>query len=230
MIYPSAKLQLIPESATQAHIVPRAIILHSAGGKGSLYGFWLNSSDLECHFWISETGVVEQYMSTTTRADANLHANSFAVSIETESTVTASEPWTQAQLDAIIKLCDWLCETHNIPREQIASPTGSGIGWHVMWGAPGDWTPARGKVCPGPRRIEQTQQIVIPAVAKMAQPQEQDDWLDMTPAEQKALVDKVNGTALQVDAIYKAMMDDAKAPKGNLFKRLRDSLARIEAA
>lgn len=225
MIYPSATLKLIPESATQAHIVPRAIILHSAGGKGSLYGFWLNSSDLECHFWVSETGVVEQYMSTTTRADANLHANSFAVSIETESTVSASEPWTQAQLDAIIKLCDWLCTTHNIPREQIASPVGSGIGWHVMWGAPGEWTPAKGKVCPGPKRIEQTKNVVIPAVAKMATqtPTTDEGWLmALSDKEQKELY-------LWTAALYQAVIDGEKAPKNNILKRIRDGIARIEA-
>lgn len=225
--YPNAKLLLIPESATQKTIVPRAIILHSAGGKGSLHNFWLNSSDLECHFWISSTGDVEQYMNTTTRADANLGANNFAISIETESTVNATEPWTEAQVKEIVKLCDWLCTTHNIPRSQIQSPEGSGIGWHIMFGTPGPWTPTS-KVCPGPKRIEQTKNVIIPAVAKLEQPSQEDFLANMDPKEQKELIDKINGTALQVDAIFKAMMEDPKAPKGNLFKRIRDSLARIE--
>lgn len=168
-IYPKAVNKLLPENASQPRITPRAVILHSAAGRGSLYGFFKNSSSLESHFWVSEKGVVEQYIDTTVRADANRNANSFAVSIETESSPSATEPWTSAQVTAIIALCDWLCSTHGIPRKQIESATGSGIGWHIMFGAPGPWTPVA-KSCPGPARIIQARNVIIPAVAKGTKP------------------------------------------------------------
>lgn len=165
MYCPFSEQKILPENNTQGKITPRAVILHSAAGRGSLHKFFLNSSNLESHFWVSETGKIEQYISTTTRADANLNANSFAVSIETESSPAATERWSPAQAEAIVKLVTWICDTHNIPKKQIESPTGSGIGWHIMFGTPGPWTPVA-KSCPGPARVKQTRDEIIPAVAK----------------------------------------------------------------
>lgn len=167
-LYPKAKLRLLPENNTQAKIKPRAVIAHSAGGEGELYGWWMNSQSkgLESHFWISRKGEVFQYMDTTVRADANGQANGYAISIETQSTKHASEPWDGPQLQALIALIDWLCDVHNIPRKLMATATGSGLAWHIMFGAPGPWTSAKGKVCPGPARIKQFKEIVVPAVAK----------------------------------------------------------------
>jgi hypothetical protein len=165
-LYPKAKLRLLPENETQPKITPRVAILHSVAGRGSPYNLFKNGSSLESTFWVSETGLVEQYMDTTTRADANRNANGFAVSIETESSPGATEPWTPAQLKAIIELVDWVCRVHGIPRVQCPKWDGAGIGWHIMFGSPGPWTPVA-KSCPGPRRIEQTKSTVIPAVAKL---------------------------------------------------------------
>lgn len=166
-LYPHASHRLLPEATTQPTISPRAIIVHSAAGRGSLYGWWQNpqSNGLECHFWVSETGKVEQYVPTTVRADANGEANSFAISIETESSVQATERWTAAQAAALVDLIDWCCRVHLIPRRQMSTPVDSGLGWHVMFGAPGPWTRARGKTCPGPARIPQLRREIIPAVA-----------------------------------------------------------------
>ncbi len=170
---PFAEKKLLPENNTQARIQPRAIIAHSAGGQAELYGWWMNdaSKGLESHFWISQTdGRIVQYMDTNVRADANGDANSFAISIETSSTVQALEGWSEVGLQALIKLMDWICKEHNIPRRQMAHPTDSGLGWHIMFGAPGPWTKAKGKVCPGPKRIEQFKTIVIPTLAKGTAP------------------------------------------------------------
>jgi hypothetical protein len=161
-----ATQKLLPESSTQHSITPRIVILHSAGSKGSLYNFFKNSSNLESHFWVGGDGTIEQYINTNVKADANLKANSFAISIETESTPSALEPWTAKQIQSIISLVDWCCHAHNIPRQQVKTWDGSGIGWHVMFGSPGPWTPVA-KVCPGPARIEQIKEVVIPRVIQM---------------------------------------------------------------
>lgn len=166
-IYPAATVRLLPEADTQPKIVPRCVIVHSQAGRGSLYGWWLSpeSNGLECHFWVSETGKVEQYMPTTIRADANGQANGYAISIETESSPEATERWTPAQAAALTDLIAWCCTTHRIPAAEMATPTGSGVAWHVQFGAPGPWTKVKGKTCPGPARIPQLRREIIPAVA-----------------------------------------------------------------
>ena len=186
--YPGATYRPIPEAYTQPKITARAVIVHSQAGRGSLYGWWLNpaSKGLECHFWVSEAGRVEQYVPTDVRADANGEANAFAISIETESSPQATERWNPVQAAALTKLIDWCCTTHGIPRRQMATAYDSGLGWHVMFGAPGPWTSVRGKTCPGPARIPQFRDEIIPAVAALAAPppdptpEPEDD--DMKPA------------------------------------------------
>lgn len=164
---PFAERKLLPENATQARITPRAVIAHSAGGEAELYGWWHNdqSRGLESHFWIGRDGRIVQYIDTEVRADANGEANGYAVSIETQSTKQAAERWDPPQAAALVRLIDWLCTAHRIPRRLMTSPTGSGLAWHVQFGAPGPWTKAAGKVCPGPARIEQYCDEIVPAVA-----------------------------------------------------------------
>ena len=169
--YNAAKSKLLPESRTQPKIRPRVVIMHSAAGRGSLYNFFLRSSNLESHFWVSEAGVVEQYIDTNVRADANNKANGFAISIETESTRSATEPWNPVQFAAIVKLVRWCCDTHGIPAVICPRWDGAGIGWHIQFGAPGPWTPVS-KSCPGPARIRQMPYLVaqVAAPVKPADP------------------------------------------------------------
>lgn len=222
MIYPHAAVRLLPESSRQPAIQPRAIILHSAAGRGSLYGFFRGSSQLESHFWVSSTGLVEQYIDTEVRADANRNANNFAISIETESSVQATERWTPAQADAIVRLCVWLCDVHNIPKRQIDTPTGSGIGWHIMFGAPGPWTPVA-KSCPGPARIVQARDEIIPAVRRTDQsdpykpPAPKGFLMALTDKEQDELLAKTRDIHRELTSSA-----DASSPKGStLLWRVR---------
>lgn len=161
---PFADQLLLPESHTQPTITPRLVILHSAAGKGSLHNFFAKSSNLESHFWVGEDGTIEQYIDTNVRADANLKANGFALSIETESTVAATERWNPVQAAAIVRLVGWICDEHRIPKRQVPTWDGSGIGWHNMFGTPGPWTP-HAKSCPGLARTPQARDEIIPAVA-----------------------------------------------------------------
>lgn len=167
--YPAARWRPIPATHRQPRIRPRAAVAHSAAGRGSLHGWWLNPAarGLESHFWVSFAGLVEQYVDTDIRADAQGAANGFAVSFETESSVQATERWAVAQAVAIVKLLVWLCRTHGIPARIMVSPTGTGLSWHVQWGAPGPWTKVRGKTCPGPARIAQYQREIVPQVARL---------------------------------------------------------------
>ncbi len=250
---PFAVHKLLPETdgdgfGDQPRISPRIAILHSAAGYGSLYGWFRHSSNLESQFWISLDGVIEQYGLTTIRCDANLYANSFAVSIETESSRSATEPWTEAQVKAIIRLLDWLCREHPAIRRQLATSwNGTGIGWHTMWGSPSNWTPVA-KSCPGPARIVQTRDRIIPAVASLgslpAPHPNPPEEIDMTPAEMKKLFNDVLDERLEpiqleladvrsmVTTLKRHTVVGAEAAKGDdtVPDRIIDSLARIESA
>lgn len=178
-ICPFAVQKILPENATQPQITPRAIILHTAVDStlpnSSIYGYFLRADvGDESHFYVMDNGTVEQYIDTNRRADANASANGFAISIETEDDGNPHQnAWTSAQLVSIQRLVDWCCITHNIPHRQIESPTGTGIGWHSMWGIntptskPNPWTTANGKTCPGGPRIAQMPSIIggLPTVA-----------------------------------------------------------------
>lgn len=206
-LYPHAEHKLLPENSTQPKIKPRAAILHSAGGGSELYGWWMNpgSRGLESHFWIDWDGRVVQYMDTEVRADANGDANSFAVSFETASSVHATEGWTVAQMESIVRLLDWLVQVHPaIERRQMRHARDSGIGWHVMFGAPGPWTGVRGKVCPGGARIEQIKQHIIPAVQDAAHSFPHQEYVDVagnavTKEEVQAIITDAVSVAVKIE-------------------------------
>lgn len=172
-LYPKAKLRLLPENETQPSITPTQVILHSAvdaPGPTSLFPYFSRVDVvLESTFFIKLDGVVEQYMDTEVRADANYHANrrpdgTGAISIETEDDGNPNQrPWTEAQLKAIEELLEWIWKTHKtVPRRVCASHSGPGIGYHSMWGAPSEWTPVEGKTCPGTIRIKQWNEVIVP--------------------------------------------------------------------
>jgi hypothetical protein len=87
-------------------------------------------------------------MDTGRRADANLDANAFAISIETEDNGDPDNfPWSRAQLESLRWLHAKLRAVHpTIPRRRCPGPRGGGLGFHSMWGAPSPWTPVVGKL------------------------------------------------------------------------------------
>ena len=84
--YPQAVRKNIPPGPNDPPIKPRLAILHVAATEAdSLYG-WFNgpSGGIESHFYVKYDGSVEQYRDTAYQADANVMANDFAISIETQ--------------------------------------------------------------------------------------------------------------------------------------------------
>lgn len=162
-------------------IRPTQVILHSlANGYNFAAGVgWLESAanPLEAHYAVRADGHVVQLVLETMRAEANLQANrrpdgTGAISIETDSSVPATEPWSTAQVDALVELVTAICRRHGIPARLCRSASDPGIGWHVMWGAPGAWTPVA-KSCPGPARIAQVSAVIVPRVAAALRLQQQ---------------------------------------------------------
>lgn len=158
-LFPSiAKLELLSENKTEPRIDPTQIILHTAvdaPGPSNLYLYFEKSTNLESHFFIQNDGTIIQYMDTNRQADANASANVRAISIETEDDGSV-RPWTAAQVASIKRLGAALMQAHpKIARRVCTAHDKPGWGYHVMFGAPGPWTPVPGKKCPGGPRIQQ---------------------------------------------------------------------------
>lgn len=168
---PFATVRNIPPGANDPAIKPRIAILHvDAGNAESLYTFFRDrSGGIESHFHIKATGEIEQYRSIFWQADANLDANDFAVSIETQG--FGKGEWNAAQMASIKKLLLWLHEAADIPLAVCQSWNGSGVGYHTMWGSPSHWTPVA-KSCPGPDRIRQFNDVIRPWLKTAAKPVE----------------------------------------------------------
>ena len=170
--YPGGRWAPLPENATQAAIRPTQIILHTAvdsPGPTRLEAYFAREDvHVESHFWITLAGEVVQMMDTEVRADANRTANrrsdgTGAISIETEDEGNpAGVPWSDAQLRAIDQVCRWASSVHGIPLRKCEGPDDPGVGYHAMWGAPSAWTPTAGKTCPGPLRISQFEDVLLP--------------------------------------------------------------------
>lgn len=160
--FPNATRKPIAPGPTDPPITPRVVILHvDAGNADSLFG-WFNgpSGGVESHFFVKKTGDVEQYRSTSVQADANTDANDFAISIETQG--YAAGEWTPAQLASIKALLLWCHRTHGIPLAKVKTWNGPGVGYHTQF--PGTWD-KRGASCPGPDRIRQFNNVLVPWLA-----------------------------------------------------------------
>lgn len=167
--YPLAHRRPISPGPNDPPITVIGAILHvDAGNSADLYEYFNGPSDgIESHFHVPKAGDVLQYRDTHYEADANLKGNAFLqggrrlgyVSIETQG--LAKGEWNGHQLANIKALLKWLSETHNFPLQVCASSTSPGVGYHVMWGAPSAWTPYS-KVCPGPDRVRQFEQVLTP--------------------------------------------------------------------
>ncbi|MFI8865353.1 N-acetylmuramoyl-L-alanine amidase [Streptomyces sp. NPDC053707] len=172
--YPRAtKMELQPESDAQPAIKPTQFIVHSIIAPWTakrVYEYWRDSTNLESHFGIGyEAGDVGQFIGTETRADANAGANrrsdgTGAVSAETASNLQGSDPWTDAQVEELIRLGVWLHQKHGIPLRICRTHSDPGFGYHSMFS---QWSTS-GTACPGAARIKQFKTVVFPGIVARA--------------------------------------------------------------
>lgn len=171
--YPGAvKMELQPESDSQAAIRPTQFIVHSIVAPWSArrtYEYWRDSTNLESHFGIDYEGTVGQYIGTETRADANAGANrrsdgTGAVSAETASNTSATDPWNAKQIEDLIAIGVWLHERHGIPLRICRTHSDPGFGYHSMFR---EWSTS-GTACPGAARIRQFREVVFPGIVARA--------------------------------------------------------------
>jgi hypothetical protein len=171
-LYPAAVKRLIPPGENDPRITPRVAILHvDAGNAYDLHDYFATrSGGIESHFHIAKDGKVFQYRDTAYQADANMDANDFAVSIETQG--YGAGEWTAAQLASIKALLLWLKATHGIPLVTCPRWDGAGVGYHILF--MDEWAGGP-RACPGPDRIKQFNDVLVPW---MGSPVEEDDMAD----------------------------------------------------
>ncbi|MFB8241987.1 N-acetylmuramoyl-L-alanine amidase [Kitasatospora purpeofusca] len=171
--YPGAeKMELQPESDQQPAIVPTQLICHSIAAPWTprrTYEYWRDSTNLESHFGVGYNGAAGQFIGTETRADANYGANrradgTGAVSVETAADNENSDPWTDAQIEALIRIGVWVHQTHGIPLRICRTASDPGYGIHRMFP---EWS-GGGTECPGDARARQFRDVVFPGIVARA--------------------------------------------------------------
>lgn len=188
--YPGAIRKNIPPGSTDPVIIPIGIIYHVRAGTGpSLFNYFNGpSGGIESHWYIRFDGTVEQYRDSAREADANRMANSFVIngkrygfhSVETEGREHGE--WTAAQIASLKSLTLWDSKIHGWPLRVAPAWNKAGVGYHVMFGAPGPWTPVA-KSCPGPDRVRQFRNVFVPwlnsnhELPDTGTPEK--DWFDM---------------------------------------------------
>lgn len=188
----AAKLELQPESDDQPAIVPTQFIAHSIAApwdERRTYEYWRDSTNLESHFAVDFDGSVGQFIGTQTRADANAAANrrpdgTGAVSAETASNLDSTDPWTDDQVESLIRIGAWVHETHpTVPLRLCRAHDDPGYGFHSMFP---QWS-TNGTRCPGPARINQFRNVVFPGIVARVR----GVTVALTDAEIKKIVDRV---------------------------------------
>lgn len=157
-----------------------------AGSLAGTDGMWRKTgySGSHSHFGIGGYGECWQWQDTMYRAAANMNGNHHIISVECADVGPPFPAWnlndgnavpafTPDQVETLAQLCAAMCRAHDMPCELIpdAKPGRRGIGYHRL-GVPGymvpgaeQWSTARGKVCPGNRRIAQIPQVITRARA-----------------------------------------------------------------
>jgi hypothetical protein len=171
--FPAAeRMELQPESDSQPAIVPTQLILHSIAAPWTpqrIFEYWRDSTNLESHFGLGYDGAIAQYVGTQTRADANMYANrradgTGAVSIETASNLQHTDPWTDAQVETLIRLGVWMHQQHGVPLRICRAWDDPGYGVHRMFP---QWSDG-GTACPGDARVQQFHAVVFPGIVARA--------------------------------------------------------------
>jgi hypothetical protein len=143
-----------------------AAVIHTNGGHtpgGSLFAYFSGlaklppSADLYhvgAHFQVAKSGAIEQYVDTDLAIGHAWDASRFAVGIETEDDGDPSTPWTAAQTRSIVALLAEL----KIPGKLLLEAASDGVGWHQFYPS---WNKSAHN-CPGPVRVAQIRDVIIP--------------------------------------------------------------------
>lgn len=134
----------------------RGLVLHVQVGNNSPFG-WFNqgNSKASSDFWVSKSGVIEQYVDTgVDYAWAQAAGNPYYASVETEG--YPGEPLTPKQIEGVAQIYAWGAATFGWPFVVVDSTTARGFTWHGAGGKAWGNHPS----CPGDLRKAQRQAIL----------------------------------------------------------------------
>ncbi|MEV8032294.1 N-acetylmuramoyl-L-alanine amidase [Streptomyces sp. NPDC086182] len=151
----------------------RGLVLHVQDGNNSPFGWFNNpASQSSSDFWVSKTGVIEQYVDTgVDYAWAQAAGNPYYASVETEG--HPDEPLTPAQVDGVAKIYAWGHGEFAWPLTVVDSTSAHGLTWHGVGGT--TWGGHTG--CPGDLRKAQRAKIIARAAGA---PTEEDPMAGIT--------------------------------------------------
>jgi N-acetylmuramoyl-L-alanine amidase len=141
------------------------LVLHHQAGNGSLFNFFNRaSSSVSAHFWISKTGVIEQYVDTSRVAWHGRSLNSRYVGVETEGCPVSpwAEPMTDAMFNALVRLYREGRDRHGWINALANKDGQRGFGYHRMAVATG---------CPCDVRLNRRQAILNAAFGGTPSPE-----------------------------------------------------------
>ena len=173
-----------------------------------------------------EPGQPDRAAQEVPEADANGQGNSWVVggkryglhSVETEGRERGL--WTPPQIMSLKALTLWDAKYHRWPVQLCPDWNGPGVGYHVMFGAPGPWTKVA-KTCPGPDRVRQFNQIFVPWLRRGGQ--------DAGPAPIPAPEEDDMPTAIEVAKAVASYRND-EIEKGDLYGLIVEAYRRAGRA
>lgn len=153
---------------TEPAITPTVLIFHTMVGylKSTENMFKVNGyQGVESTFGLGGPwdgaefdGALWQWQDIYHQADAQFAGNAYANSVETSDGGNATRPWSDKQVDTLIKLVVWWCTTTKNPCKLVAHPTDKGLGYHRQFEV---WN-TENHSCPGDARLKQLLTVIIP--------------------------------------------------------------------
>lgn len=149
--------------------VVQGVIIHVTGTLVSPLNFFDGPSNgIESHLYTPKDPDArrEQYRDTNREADANFRANSWVDSdgkrhgyISWEFMGLGGGKYNKYQLSEMFRVLPILSKEHDFPLKVPTGPKSKGVGFHTQFN---DWSNVAGKICPGPERIQQYWDIIVP--------------------------------------------------------------------
>lgn len=199
----------IPQGSNDPFIIPVGDVFHVAVSEGSSLQdyFWHRSGGIESTGYIRRDGTIEQYRPLNVECDAQGDGNSWVSggrrygfnSWETQG--MGEGKWTPEQLAAIKKIIAWKHAQYGTPLRLPATWDSPGFGYHRLHSR---WN-KNGHSCPGPDRVVQFNQIIVPWMRQGADPTAEEDdmpaYSEWSAKDKKALQDDIVDAILGADRI-----------------------------
>lgn len=160
----TADWQPVPYSGLKDRAPYNAMLLHTNGGGGNLFGWWKQIADrgerLGAQYQVMKTGQVICYVDPSKVVYHAYDASEWAFGVETEDNGDPNTPWTPQQIQSMANIGFF----HGVPPVMLSgSAPSNGVGYHQLQH---DWN-KNDHNCPGSVRVAQIP-LVLSAMSKLA--------------------------------------------------------------